>query len=165
MPSGLLPNAAADTTLLPVRPQEVTEAFLAALAADDLDGAAALLADDVRWVNVGLPTLRGRERVAKALAPLARMSGTRFEVYLHGIAADGGSVLTERTDVLVFGPLRLQFWVWGRFEVQDGQIVLWRDSFDYVDMGRAVVRGLVGAVLPPLRPRAPSAMGSQPGRH
>lgn len=165
MPSGLLPNSASATTVRPVRPQEVVEAFLAALALDDVAGAAELLAEDVRWVNVGLPTVRGRDRVVRLLAPLARAGSASFEVYLHSIASDGAAVLTERTDVLVFGPLRVQFWVWGRFDVHDGQIVLWRDSFDVVDMGRALVRGLAGAVLPPLRPRAPRSVETAPGRH
>lgn len=165
MPSGLLPNAASTTTVRPVRPQEVVEAFLAALAADDLDGAGALLADDVRWVNVGLPAVRGRARVLRLLAPLARLDRAAFEVYLHAISSDGAAVLTERTDVLVLGPLRMQIWVWGRFDVHDGQIVLWRDSFDVVDTTRALVRGVLGMVVPPLRPRAPRSLETAPGRH
>jgi limonene-1,2-epoxide hydrolase len=49
-----------------------------------------------------------------------------FEVKFHRIAAEGNAVLTERTDALVFGPLRFQFWVCGVFELHDGQITLWR---------------------------------------
>ena len=70
---------------------------------------------------------------------------------VHRIAADGAAVLTERTDALIFGPLRLQFWVCGVFEVHDGQITLWRDYFDFFDMFKATLRGLAGLVLPSLR--------------
>ena len=46
-------------------------------------------------------------------------------------------MLTERTDALIFGPLRLQFWVCGVFEVHDGRITLWRDYFDMFDFVKA----------------------------
>jgi limonene-1,2-epoxide hydrolase len=62
-------------------------------------------------------------------------------------------VLTERTDVLVFGPVRLQFWVCGVFEVHNGRITLWRDYFDIFDFTKAIGRGLLGAAIPALRPR------------
>ena len=142
--------------------QATVVAFLTALAASDVDGAGALLADDVVYSNVGLPTIRGRRGVLRVLAPLA---GHRawFEVYLHAVAADGEQVLTERTDVIEFGRLRFQFWVAGRFDVHDGQITLWRDAFDFLDCTRAAVRGVLGALVPALRPRPPATSGP-PGR-
>ncbi len=148
---------------MPTEPQAVVEAFLAALAEPNLAIAAALLDPDIVYVNVGMPTLRGRARVAKVLGGLARPS-TSFEVYLHAISSSGAVVLTERTDVLIFGPLRLQFWVAGRFDVHEGQITLWRDSFDYVDILRATVRGLTAIALPMLKPTAPLPSNA-PGRH
>ena len=75
-----------------------------------------------------------------------------FEVKIHRIAADGAAVLTERTDALIVGPLRLQFWVCGVFEVHDGRITLWRDYFDFFDFFKATVRGVVATVFPSLRP-------------
>lgn len=161
MPTGLLPDAA-PTDTQPADPQAVAEAFMEALAAPDLDRALSYLADDVEYTNVGLPTIRGRDRVARALRGLDR-PGASFEVYLHSISADGPVVLTERTDVIVLGRFRAQFWVWGRFDVHDGRITLWRDSFDFLDMTRASVRGLLGMALPSLRPTAPGP-GDAPGR-
>ncbi|MDW5612755.1 limonene-1,2-epoxide hydrolase family protein [Mycolicibacterium sp. jd] len=66
----------------------------------------------------------------------------------------GATVLTERTDALVFGKLRLQFWVCGTFELNDaGQVTLWRDYFDYADfLIKAPLRALAGLVVPSLRP-------------
>ena len=161
MPTGLLPNAdppdAAATD-----PQAVAEAFMEALAAPDLDRAMSYLADDVVYTNVGLPTIRGRDRVAKVLGGLDRPSSA-FEVYLHSISAEGPVVLTERTDVIVLGAFRAQFWVWGRFDVHDGRITLWRDSFDFLDMTRATVRGMLAMAFPGLRPTAPGP-GDAPGR-
>jgi limonene-1,2-epoxide hydrolase len=158
------PRLLHDVTVRPTEPQAVVEAFLAALAAADFASAAALLADDVTYVNVGMPPIRGRRRTIGLLRTLGRPRAL-FEVYLHAIAANEGTVLTDRTDVLVFGRLRFQFWVAGRFDVQEGQITLWRDSFDYVDVLRSFFRGLCGAVVPGLRPAAPASPQTPPGRH
>lgn len=162
MPTGLHPTPAPAAQEALTDPQAVAEAFMAALAADDLDAAMALAHEDILYVNVGLPAIRGRHKVAKALGGLSRPEAG-FEVYLHAISADGPVVLTERTDVLTFGRFRSQFWVWGRFDVHDGQITLWRDSFDFVDILRAMGRGLAGVMLPSMRP-APPGPGDTPGR-
>ena len=158
------PRVLHDAAVLYSDPQAVVEAFLGALVAGDLDTAADLLDEEVTYVNVGLPALRGRRRAIGFLRPLARPR-VGFEVYLHAIATNGPTVLTERTDVLVFGPCRMQFWVAGRFDVQDGRITLWRDSFDYLDTFRAFVRGLLGVLIPALRPTAPGSPDIAPGRH
>lgn len=163
MPTGLLPLAASEDAAPPTDPQEVAEAFLAALASSDLERASALVDHEIDYINVGLPPIRGRNQMAKVFRLFDR-PGAGFEVYLHSVSADGPVVLTERTDVLVVGRLRIQFWVWGRFDVHDGTITLWRDSFDFVDVLRGTVRGLVGMVAPSLRPRPPSGVGAAPGR-
>ncbi|MDD7814053.1 limonene-1,2-epoxide hydrolase family protein [Mycolicibacter sinensis] len=126
------------------------ETFLDALADDDLDTAAAALAEDVVYQNVGLPTIYGR---SATIGVFRRMAGrAAFDVKIHRIAADGAAVLTERTDALTFGPLRLQFWVCGVFEVHNGRITLWRDYFDFFDMFKATLRAVAATVFPALRP-------------
>ncbi|MGH3966856.1 MAG: limonene-1,2-epoxide hydrolase family protein, partial [Mycobacterium sp.] len=95
------------------------------------------------------PTIYGRERAMKLFRSMEGRAG--FDVKIHRIAADGAAVLTERTDALSFGPLRLQFWVCGVFEVHDGRITLWRDYFDFYDMLKATVRGLAALAIPSLR--------------
>ena len=132
---------------------EIVESFLYALQAVDLATADGLLDDDLVYENVGLPTIRGRARAIKLFRSMEGRGG--FEVKFHRVATDssgGASVLTERTDAIVIGPLRLQFWVCGVFEVHDGKITLWRDYFDMFDMLKATVRGLIGVVVPSLRP-------------
>lgn len=163
MPIGLLPTPAPATSAAPTEPQAVVEAFLAALADTDLDAALELVADDLVYTNVGLPTIYGRRRLEKAFRAMERPEAG-FEVYLHAITAEGAIVLTERTDVLLWGPLRAQFWVCGRFDVHDGKITLWRDAFDFVDILRGMVRGLVGIAVPSLRPKAPASLDVPPGR-
>jgi len=128
---------------------QTVEQFLYALQDSDLDAACPLLAEDLVYQNVGLPTIHGRARAMKLFSPLGGSSA--FEVNIHRIAADGAAVLTERTDALIFGPLRLQFWVCGVFEVHNGKITLWRDYFDFLDMFKATVRGLAALALPSLK--------------
>ena len=163
MPDGLLTTAAPTAAIALEDPQAVAEAFLAAMAAGDADAALAFVAEDITYVNVGFAPIRGRRAVEKVLRLLER-PGVGFEVYLHSIAQDGASVLTERTDVLLKGGFRAQFWVWGRFDVRDGQIVLWRDSFDFWDLLRANVRALAGLAMPSLRPAPPRRLEDPPGR-
>jgi limonene-1,2-epoxide hydrolase len=128
----------------------VVETFLFALQDEDFDTTDALMADHIAWHNVGFPIIRGRERISG----LFRRGQGRFgfEVKIHRIAAEGTTVLTERTDALVFGPLRVQFWVCGVFEVHAGRITLWRDYFDMVDFTKGAVRGVLGLAIPSLRP-------------
>ncbi|MEB3030886.1 limonene-1,2-epoxide hydrolase family protein [[Mycobacterium] nativiensis] len=126
------------------------ETFLAALADEDLDTAAAALAEDVVYQNVGLPTIHGRNATIGVFRRMAGRVG--FDVKTHRIAAEGSAVLTERTDVLTLGPLRLQFWVCGVFEVNNGRITLWRDYFDFLDMFKATLRAVAATVFPALRP-------------
>jgi limonene-1,2-epoxide hydrolase len=128
----------------------IVEAFLNAFQDQDFDTADSLLADDLVYQNVGLPTIRGGARVRKLLRGTQGRMG--FEVKLHRNVADGATVLNERTDAMVIGPLRLQFWICGVFEVHDGRITLWRDYFDFYDFGKAILRGILGVAVPALRP-------------
>jgi limonene-1,2-epoxide hydrolase len=138
-------------------PTEVVRRFLSLLGSGDLDTAVDLLTPDVEYINVSLPTIRGRERVRRALRMAFRLPGAGFEVYIHKMAADtAGTVLTERTDVLLYGPVRIQIWVCGRFDVANGAILLWRDYFDFWNFTLATLRGLLGAVVPPLRAKPPA---------
>lgn len=131
-------------------PQTVVVDFLTAIQAGELEYAATLLAEDAQWINVSLPTIRGRARIAGLSQLLMGRLGVGFRVHFHAVAADGNVVLTERDDALVFGRVEQRFWVWGRFEVQDGLITVWRDSFDWRDYIVGFLRGVAGAVIPGL---------------
>jgi limonene-1,2-epoxide hydrolase len=129
----------------------IVEDFLKALENQQFETFDALLADDIVYQNVGLPTVRGRRRVVKMMRGMEGRMG--FEVKFHRNVAEGNTVLNERTDAMIIGPVRLQFWICGVFEVHDGRITLWRDYFDFYDCTKALVRGIVGAVVPALRPK------------
>ena len=131
-------------------PARVVESFLYALRDKDFDAADEVLDDDLVYQNVGLPTIRGRQRTMKLLGGLSRPNAG-FDVKIHRIASEGSAVLTERTDVLIFGPFRAHFWVCGVFEVREGRITLWRDYFDFVDIVKGSVRALAAIAIPALR--------------
>ncbi len=90
----------------------IRRVFLNALQEQDLATADLQLDDNLVYQNVGFPTVRGRKRTMKLFKGLQRPS-FGFEVKIHRIAVNGPVVLTERTDVLRVGPVRLQFWVCG----------------------------------------------------
>jgi limonene-1,2-epoxide hydrolase len=139
-------------------PTAVVERFIDHLrTVTDNDAAVGLLAVDVVYENSWLPTVRGRERVRKVFQALLRI-GTEVEMHVHAISADGPTVLTERTDVLRWGRLRVQFWICGRFDVHDGQIVEWREYYDPLAILTATLRGLLGTVVPAARAKPPSAI-------
>jgi limonene-1,2-epoxide hydrolase len=139
-------------------PTAVVERFIDHLrTVTDNDAAVGLLAEEVVYQNSWLPTVRGRERVRKVFQALLRI-GTEVEMHVHAISADGPTVLTERTDVLQWGRLRVQFWICGRFDVHDGQIVLWREYYDPLAILAATMRGLLGTVVPAARAKPPSTV-------
>ncbi|MCV7123071.1 nuclear transport factor 2 family protein [Mycobacterium lacus] len=125
------------------------EGFLNALQDEDFETVDAALDDDLVYENVGFSRIRGGRRTVKLLRKMQGRIG--FEVKIHRVAADGAAVLTERTDALIVGPLRIQFWACGIFEVHNGRITLWRDYVDTYDMLKGLLRGLAGVVFPSLR--------------
>ena len=131
-------------------PDAIVLRFLDALQQQDHDTIADLLSVDLRYTNVSLPTIRGGRLVSK-IFKLALRKGTGFQVKNHNIAVNGNVVLTERTDGIIVGPLHVGLWVCGTFEVLDEKIVVWRDYFDWLNVGKGVVKGLAGVVLPKLR--------------
>jgi len=54
--------------------------------------------------NVGYPTINGSHGVMRFWHRIFGRRSAGFEAKIHRIAVDGLSVLTERTDVMVFGP-------------------------------------------------------------
>jgi limonene-1,2-epoxide hydrolase len=141
----------------------VVERFMDHLRTEsDTDAAVELLAEDVAYENSWMPTVRGREGVRRLFQALTRI-GTEVEMHVHAISAEGPSVLTERTDVLQWGRLRIQFWICGRFDVYDGRIVVWREYYDPLAILVATLRGLLGTIMPAVRAKPPPQ--SEPASH
>lgn len=121
-------------------PRQTVHDFLEHLAKAETDEALALLSPEVEWRNTGLPTYRG-DRVHAMLRDMVRR-GITFQVEWHHAAASGAVVLTDRTDVLGYGSWSTSFRVRGTFEVRDGLIVLWDDSFSWLELLGSGMAGL-----------------------
>ena len=111
---------------------EVVRSFLKALEAKDLELALSYVSEDVAYQNMPVPPLKGPRGIARVFRPVFKMTG--FEARVDKIASNGPTVLTERTDAVLIGPVRIPIHVCGTFEVRDGQITVWRDTFDYASI-------------------------------
>lgn len=119
--------------------------FFAALEMMITDEALELADPGLVWKNTTLPDVRGRKNVRKVLKMFERPA-FGFRADLHHIAADGDTVLTDRTDYLRWGPVEIPFWVCGTFVLRDGKIVLWHDHFSWEDFLRGTALGIFRAL-------------------
>jgi limonene-1,2-epoxide hydrolase len=119
---------------------QIVRDFLDHLTRAEVEQALVLLDPGVEWRNTGMPTYRG-DRVHEMLRDMVRR-GVTFEVEWHHIAADQNVVLTDRTDVLGYGSWRTSFRVRGTFEIRDDLIVLWDDSFSWLELLGSGMAGL-----------------------
>ena len=117
-------------------PQETVEAFIAAWNSLDMESAFGLMADDVVWHNIPLEPANGIEAVQAMMDGFPAMEGCNWET--HAIAANGNTVLTERTDNFILeGGKKASIRVMGTFELNDaGKIQNWRDYFDSAEFQR-----------------------------
>lgn len=122
----------------------VVRTFLDLLAGGRAAEAVEMLAEDAEWRNTGLPTLRGA-RVRTTLLAMERRD-VRFRAEMHAIAADGDTVLTDRTDFLRVGRWESSFWVCGTFTVHEGKIAVWDDKYAMGNVLAGSVKGLFGMV-------------------
>jgi len=122
--------------------QQVVEAFISALERLDLDGAAALVSDDIRWVNVPWKTSTNKNGFKKVLGAMFK-DASRFEVRYSDIHERGdGVVYTDRVDIFEGGGLTMNLPVQGEFRVEDGLVTEWVDRFSWAtligEMGRSL---------------------------
>src|SRR5579885_2610899 len=108
---------------------DVAGPFIAAVEAKDVEAALELLADDIEYDNVPMPTANGKEATRAFLDQFASMF-EEIEFVVHRQVADGDTVMNERTDRFRVGDRWLDLPVAGVFVVRDGRISLWRDFFD-----------------------------------
>jgi limonene-1,2-epoxide hydrolase len=110
-------------------PVEAVQEFCAAFAAKDVDTIASLLADDVVYHNVGMAPAIGKEASLAMIQGFLDMA-EKMDFTIHRIAANGDTVLTERTDTFTINGAQAPIPVMGTFDLRDGLIVAWRDYFD-----------------------------------
>jgi limonene-1,2-epoxide hydrolase len=110
-------------------PIDTVRRFCAAWAEGDLDALMAFFAEDAVYHNIPVAPVTGRDQIRSTVEGFtAGVESVEFR--LDAVAADGGTVLTERLDVFTFPNGRIELPVMGTFEVRDGKIAAWRDYFD-----------------------------------
>ncbi|MBB3038754.1 limonene-1,2-epoxide hydrolase family protein [Hoyosella altamirensis] len=129
---------------VPGDPFDVVREFVAALQEGDIEICLSHLHEDVVFHPAPLPPVHGKAAVARQLQ-LLRLLARRISIQTHNIAANGGVVLTERTHTIELGPIPVDFWTWGTFELVDGKIALWRERFDIAELSFAAARGIAQA--------------------
>jgi limonene-1,2-epoxide hydrolase len=111
-------------------PIDVVRRFCAAWSRLDLDELVGFFTDDAVYHNIPIAPVVGPDQIR---ATIENFTGgvESIEFRVDAIAADGGTVLTERVDVFRFpGGQVVDLPVMGTFEVVDGRIAAWRDYFD-----------------------------------
>jgi limonene-1,2-epoxide hydrolase len=112
-------------------PIDLVREFCAAFGeADlDLDRIVGFFTDDAVYHNIPVDPVVGPDAIRATLASFT--TGVEaIEFRIASIAADGGTVLTERVDVFRLPGKEISLPVMGTFEVVDGKIAAWRDYFD-----------------------------------
>lgn len=121
--------------------------FFAALEMNLVEEALELVDPGIVWKNTSLPDVRGADRLGWILRKLGN-DRFGFRADMNHIAANGENVvLTERIDYLRMGPIEIDFWVCGTFELVEGRIALWHDHFSWENFLRGTVKGLVRAAF------------------
>lgn len=110
-------------------PAETVTAFIRAIEAKDVEGAAALAAPDISYENMPMDPISGVDAMSQVLTGfLAAVSEVDWQI-LEQIES-GDTVMNERLDRFRIGEGWLELPVAGVFKVVDGRITLWRDFFD-----------------------------------
>ena len=115
----------------------IVTTFIDRLCAKDIDGALALVTDDVEYDNVPMTKVFGPAGIRETLTPF--LAGcTAVEWVIHHQAAQGDVVMNERVDRFEMSGRWVELPVAGLFVVREGRIALWRDYFDMATFSKAV---------------------------
>lgn len=118
-------------------PQDTVTAFIAHWNSGDMEAMYALCTEGVIWHNIPMEPINGKPAMREAVAGfMAAVDGCDWQV--HAIAANGNTVMTERTDAFAMkGGRRAAIRVMGTFELDsEGKIAAWRDYFDMAEFTR-----------------------------
>ena len=133
-------------------PSDIVREFCSAFPTRDLATIERLLDDSAVYHNVGMEPAVGKDASLASIKAFFDMFES-MEFKILALAADGDTVLTERTDALTVDGVAAPVPVMGAFEVRDGRIVAWRDYFDMGLVGRLMAGEAVDpALLPSVTP-------------
>ncbi|MGZ5834659.1 MAG: limonene-1,2-epoxide hydrolase family protein [Xanthobacteraceae bacterium] len=132
---------------MPKSPEDLVRDFCALWENQDIEGIVNACTEDVRYANVPVPEMVGRDAMRKFISRnLTAADRVEFKLLAIATAADGRTVLTERMDAFHFGDKRVPIPLMGIFVFRGDKICEWRD---YTDM-----RAFIAAM---------STIGQRPG--
>jgi limonene-1,2-epoxide hydrolase len=111
------------------QPIDLVRRFCATWGGGDLDTIIGFFADGAVYHNIPLAPVVGPDQIRSTIEGFTG-GVDKIEFRVDAIAADGGTVLTERHDIFTFANGVIDLPVMGTFEVADGKITAWRDYFD-----------------------------------
>jgi limonene-1,2-epoxide hydrolase len=110
-------------------PADLVREFIAAWPEGDAKKLASYFSEDAVYHNIPLDPIVGRDNIEATLVGfMAMVDKIRFDT-TH-LMSDGPLVMTERVDHFITPERTISLPVMGIFEVQDGEIIAWRDYFD-----------------------------------
>jgi limonene-1,2-epoxide hydrolase len=132
---------------MPKSPEDLVRDFCALWENKDIEGIVNACTEDVRYANVPVPEMIGRDAMRKFISRnLTAADKVEFKLLAIATAVDGRTVLTERMDAFHFGDQRVPIPLMGIFVFRGYKICEWRD---YTDM-----RAFIAAM---------SSIGQRPG--
>jgi limonene-1,2-epoxide hydrolase len=110
-------------------PSQIVHAFMDAMAVKDYDTALKYIAATCEYDNVPMGKVTGPEGVRAVLEPFFAPT-IENQLLVKRELAEGNTVILERLDRHLLSTGWVELPVTGIFEVENGQITLYRDYFD-----------------------------------
>jgi limonene-1,2-epoxide hydrolase len=110
-------------------PSQIVHAFMDAMAVKDYDTALKFIAATCEYDNVPMGKVTGPEGVRAVLEPFFAPT-IENQLLVKRELAQGNTVILERLDRHLLDSGWVELPVTGIFEVENGQITLYRDYFD-----------------------------------
>ena len=108
----------------------LVRAFVDAFNANDIERILAFFQPDAVYHNIPLDPVQGIEAIRAVIRGFLGMA-TEVDWVVHNIAeAEGGAILTERTDRFLIKGKWVELPVMGTFILREGKLGEWRDYFD-----------------------------------
>lgn len=123
-------------------PQATVEAFIGQWNSGNMEAMLGMCAEDVVWHNIPMEPIPNKAVMRGVVEDfMANIASCDWQI--HAIAANGNTVLTERTDGFTFKDGRkAAIRVMGTFDIgADGRITAWRDYFDMAEFQREFAGG------------------------
>ena len=116
--------------------ERIIRQFVADWSRLDADKLVAYFAADGVYHNMPLAPVQGRERLRPFIQAFLK-DWTRTDWEILNIVASGDLVFVERVDRTELGQRKVELPCCGVFEMENGQIKVWRDYFDMATYARA----------------------------